>query len=209
MFLGEHTSSSTESLPPFCRLCFAGVPTILQCECLLTKASSSTSCSSRLNVTPDRQFWGSDSASIARSFAMGTSSKSASHHLLWDKARNRVDDLQEMFAVLEEQVHRRLRACWAELNQPSPATSLQLREEEDDAASKLAFGNTPKPEQVELQQADVGAAQGGRAANFLEAYYANRNVVGQKLLYAGYYESNLHTRPDNVTCLEGVNHYNY
>ncbi|KAJ8499233.1 hypothetical protein OPV22_009785 [Ensete ventricosum] len=128
---------------------------------------------------------------------MGTSSKSASHHLLWDKARNRVDDLQEMFAVLEEQVHRRLRACWAELNQPSPATSLQLREEEDDAASKLAFGNTPKPEQVELQQADVGAAQGGRAANFLEAYYANRNVVGQKLLYAGYYESNLHTRPDN------------
>ncbi|RWV94036.1 hypothetical protein GW17_00043465 [Ensete ventricosum] len=133
---------------------------------------------------------------------MGTSSKSASHHLLWDKARNRVDDLQEIFAdlqsaikescaadvaVLEEQVHRRLRACWAELNQPSPATSLQLREEEDDAASKLAelaFGNTPKPEQVELQQADVGAAQGGRAANFLEADYANRNVVGQKLLYA-------------------------
>ncbi|CAL9074639.1 unnamed protein product [Musa textilis] len=79
--------------------------------------------------------------------AMGTGCKSASHHLLRCKARNRADDLQEMFddlqsaikesraadvAVLEEQVHQRLRECWAELNQPSPATSLQLIESEAD-----------------------------------------------------------------------------
>ncbi|CAL9192785.1 unnamed protein product [Musa hybrid cultivar] len=120
---------------------------------------------------------------------MGTGCKSALHHLHRDKARNRVDDLQSAIkdccaadvAVLEEQVHQRLRECWAELNQPSPATSLpiflstlhllRLSEEEDDATSKLAelaFGNTRKPELVELQQADVGAAQGGRAANFQE-----------------------------------------
>ncbi|XP_064992489.1 transcription factor VOZ1-like [Musa acuminata AAA Group] len=157
---------------------------------------------------------------------MGTGCKSALHHLHRDKARNRVDDLQSAIkdcraadvAVLEEQVHQRLRECWAELNQPSPATSLQtlrllqLSEEEDDATSKLAelaFGNTPKPELVELQQADVGPAQGGRAANFQEEYYVNQNVVGQKLPYADHYESNLQTGPDNVTCHEGVNHYNY
>ncbi|XP_064949755.1 transcription factor VOZ1-like [Musa acuminata AAA Group] len=132
---------------------------------------------------------------------MGTGCKSALHHLHRDKARNRVDDLQSAIkdcraadvAVLEEQVYQRLRECWAELNQPSPTTSLQtlrllqLSEEEDDATSKLAelaFGNTPKPELVELQQADVGAAQGGRAANFQEEYYVNQNVVGQKLPYA-------------------------
>ncbi|RZR87440.1 hypothetical protein BHM03_00014862 [Ensete ventricosum] len=109
---------------------------------------------------------------------MGKGSKSASHQLFKDKARNRVDDLQEMFtdlqsalkesraadvAVLEEQVHQMLREWRAELNQASPATSLQLSEEEDDATSKLtdlAFRNTPKPEQVEFQQADVGATQG-------------------------------------------------
>ncbi|EEF39805.1 transcription factor VOZ1 isoform X1 [Ricinus communis] len=101
--------------------------------------------------------------------------KSASHKLFKDKAKNRVDDLQGMFmdlqfarkesrsvdvAVLEEQVHQMLREWKAELNEPSPASSLQhgaslgsfssdicrllqLCEEEDDATSALA---APKPE---------------------------------------------------------------
>ncbi|MED6111376.1 Transcription factor voz1 [Stylosanthes scabra] len=104
-----------------------------------------------------------------------TSCKSASHRLFKDKAKNRVDDLQLMFldlqfarkesrtvdaAVLEEQVHQMLREWKAELNEPSPASSLQqggslgsfstdicrllqLCEEEDDASSPLA---APKPE---------------------------------------------------------------
>ncbi|KAE7995774.1 hypothetical protein FH972_000542 [Carpinus fangiana] len=101
--------------------------------------------------------------------------KSASHRLFKDKAKNRVDDLQGMFidlqyarkesrtvdiTVLEEQVHQMLREWKAELNEPSPASSLQqggslgsfssdicrllqLCEEEDDATSPLA---APKPE---------------------------------------------------------------
>ncbi|KAM2010505.1 hypothetical protein EV2_005098 [Malus domestica] len=102
--------------------------------------------------------------------------KSASHNLFKDKAKNRVDDLQGMFmdlqfarkesrsidaALLEEQVHQMLREWKAELNEPSPASSLQqqggslgsfssdicrllqLCEEEDDATSPLA---APKPE---------------------------------------------------------------
>jgi hypothetical protein len=66
--------------------------------------------------------------------------KSASHRLFKDKAKNRVDDLQGMFvdlqfarkesrtvdvSVLEEQVHQMLREWKAELNEPSPASSLQ------------------------------------------------------------------------------------
>lgn len=66
--------------------------------------------------------------------------KSASHKLFKDKAKNRVDDLQGMFVdlqyarkesrnvdvvVLEEQVHQMLREWKAELNEPSPASSLQ------------------------------------------------------------------------------------
>lgn len=66
--------------------------------------------------------------------------KSVSHKLFKDKAKNRVDDLQGMFmdlqfarkesrtvdvAVLEEQVHMMLREWKAELNEPSPASSLQ------------------------------------------------------------------------------------
>uniref|UniRef100_A0A2P2K0S1 Transcription factor VOZ1 n=1 Tax=Rhizophora mucronata TaxID=61149 RepID=A0A2P2K0S1_RHIMU len=96
--------------------------------------------------------------------------KSASHKLFKDKAKNRVDDLQGMFmdlqfarkesrtidvSVLEEQVHQMLREWKAELNEPSPASSLQqggslgsfstdicrllqLCDEEDDATSALA-----------------------------------------------------------------------
>lgn len=66
--------------------------------------------------------------------------KSSSHYLFKDRAKNRVDDLQGMFsdlqsarkesrtidiAVLEEQVHQMLREWKAELNEPSPASSLQ------------------------------------------------------------------------------------
>lgn len=66
--------------------------------------------------------------------------KSASHQLFKDRAKNRVDDLQCIFsdlqsarkdsrsidvAVLEEQVHQMLREWKAELNDPSPASSLQ------------------------------------------------------------------------------------
>lgn len=69
-----------------------------------------------------------------------SSCKSASHRLFKDKAKNRVDDLQLMFldlqfarkesrtvdaVVLEEQVHQMLREWKAELNEPSPASSLQ------------------------------------------------------------------------------------
>lgn len=69
-----------------------------------------------------------------------TSCKSASHKLFKDKAKNRVDDLQLVFldlqfarkesrtvdaAVLEEQVHQMLREWKNELNEPSPASSLQ------------------------------------------------------------------------------------
>lgn len=69
-----------------------------------------------------------------------TNCKSASHKLFKDKAKNRVDDLQGMFldlqyarkesravdvAVLEEQVHQMLREWKSELNEPSPASSLQ------------------------------------------------------------------------------------
>ncbi|XP_047328389.1 transcription factor VOZ1-like isoform X2 [Impatiens glandulifera] len=105
--------------------------------------------------------------------------KSASHQLFKDKAKNRVDDLQGIFTdlqsarkdsrtmdsyVLEEQVHQMLREWKSELNQPSPATSLQQQdgslgsfsteiyrllqlceEEEDDANSSLA-GPKAEPE---------------------------------------------------------------
>ncbi|KAL3617071.1 Transcription factor voz1 [Castilleja foliolosa] len=109
---------------------------------------------------------------------MGKGSKSGvgSHQVFKDRAKNRVDDLQGMFsdlqsarkesrsidvAVLEEQVHQMLREWKAELNEPSPATSLQqegslgfsseicrllqLCDEEDDATSSLA-APAPKPD---------------------------------------------------------------
>jgi hypothetical protein len=79
---------------------------------------------------------------FTRRIVMGKGSRSAvKHQLFKDKARNRVDDLQEKFsdlqsarkqsrtaevAVLEEQLHQMLREWKAELNQPSPACSLQV-----------------------------------------------------------------------------------
>ncbi|CAI9087361.1 OLC1v1021417C1 [Oldenlandia corymbosa var. corymbosa] len=110
--------------------------------------------------------------------------KSATHQLFKDRAKNRVDDLQGMFsdlqsarkdsrsndvAVLEEQVHQMLREWKAELNEPSPASSLQagslgsfssdinrllqLYDVEDDATSALA---APKSE-PDGQKADKAA----------------------------------------------------
>jgi hypothetical protein len=64
---------------------------------------------------------------------------SASHQLLKEKAKNRVNDLEGAFsdlqsarkesrandiAVLEQQVHQMLREWKSELNEPSPASSL-------------------------------------------------------------------------------------
>lgn len=105
----------------------------------------------------------------------GTKCKSGSHQIFKDRAKNRVDDLHGMFtdlqsarkesrsidvAVLEEQVNQMLKEWKNELNEPSPASSLQqgasvgpfspdisrllqLCDEEDDATSGLA---APKPD---------------------------------------------------------------
>lgn len=69
-----------------------------------------------------------------------TNCRSASHKLFKDKAKNRVDDLQGMLldlqfarkesrttdvTLLEEQVNQMLREWKSELNEPSPASSLQ------------------------------------------------------------------------------------
>ena len=66
--------------------------------------------------------------------------RSVSHKLFKDKAKNRVDDLQGMLldlqfarkessaldvTLLEEQVNLMLREWKSELNEPSPASSLQ------------------------------------------------------------------------------------
>ncbi|KAA0052653.1 transcription factor VOZ1 [Cucumis melo var. makuwa] len=125
-----------------------------------------------------------------------TSCKSASHKLFKDKAKNRVDDLQSIFVdlqyarkesrtvdvtVLEEQVHQMLREWKAELNEPSPASSLQqggslgsfssdicrllqLCEEDDDASSPLAAPK-PEPNEQNLQVGDTMALQEGFNVN--------------------------------------------
>ncbi|GKU96324.1 hypothetical protein SLEP1_g9572 [Rubroshorea leprosula] len=101
---------------------------------------------------------------------------STSHQIMMDNAKNRLDDLQERFthlqtarkegraidvAMLEEQMYQSLREWKAELNVPSPASSLlevsagfsgdmdrllQLCGEEDDATSALAGPAELKPE---------------------------------------------------------------
>ncbi|XP_022720427.1 transcription factor VOZ1-like [Durio zibethinus] len=131
---------------------------------------------------------------------MGKGSKSncklASHKLFKDRAKIRVDDLQGMLldlqfarkesrsvdvAVLEEQVHQMLREWKAELNEPSPASSLQqygslgsfssdigrllqLCEEEDDATSAQAAPK-PEPNDQSLQVGDTAAFQEGYGVN--------------------------------------------
>ncbi|XP_027367177.1 transcription factor VOZ1 isoform X3 [Abrus precatorius] len=145
-----------------------------------------------------------------------SSCKSASHRLFKDKARNRVDDLQVMLldlqfarkesrtvdaALLEEQVHQMLREWKAELNEPSPASSLQqggslgsfstdicrllqLCEEEDDATSSLV---APKPEPND-QTLQAGAKvifqdgftvnQGQHQQDFLLLNECKHSIVG-------------------------------
>ncbi|KAF5760750.1 putative transcription factor VOZ family [Helianthus annuus] len=106
----------------------------------------------------------------------GTRCKSGSHQIFKDRAKSRVEDLQVMFtdlqcarkesrgidvAVVEEQVYQMLKEWKNELNQPSPASSLQqgasvelsspdisrllqlCNDEDDDATSGLA---APKPD---------------------------------------------------------------
>ncbi|RID46256.1 hypothetical protein BRARA_I02934 [Brassica rapa] len=126
--------------------------------------------------------------------------RSTSHKLFKDKAKNRVDDLQGMLldlqfarkesrgvdvTLLEEQVNQMLREWKSELNEPSPASSLQqggtlgsfstdicrllqLCDEEDDATSKLA---PPKPEPTTDQNLEAG-----KAAVFQRGY----NLVQEK-----------------------------
>lgn len=116
----------------------------------------------------------------------GTKGKSGSHQILKDRAKNRVEDLHGMFtdlqsarkesrgidvAVLEEQVNQMLKEWKNELNEPSPASSLQqgasfglsspdiskllqLCEEEDDATSGLA---PPKPDPDALETGENAA----------------------------------------------------
>ena len=79
--------------------------------------------------------------SVMRKGSKSGGCKTASHQHFKDRAKNRVDDLQGMFtdlqsarkesrsidvAVLEEQVHQMLREWKNELNEPSPAASLQV-----------------------------------------------------------------------------------
>ncbi|GAB4827015.1 Transcription factor voz1 [Ancistrocladus abbreviatus] len=119
--------------------------------------------------------------------------KAASHQLFKDRAKNRVDDLQGIFmdlqsarkesrsvdvAVLEEQVYQMLREWKAELNEPSPASSLQndtlgsfssdiyrllFCEEEDDATSPFPELTAPKaePDVQNFQVGDTGVFQEG------------------------------------------------
>lgn len=120
----------------------------------------------------------------------GGSKPGGSHQIFKDRAKNLVDDLQGMFsdlqsarkesrsidvAVLEEQVQQLLREWKSELNEPSPASSLQqggsygsfssdIRRlwqpaEEDDATSVLT---PPKPE--------PDAQKGGDTAVFDENF---------------------------------------
>ncbi|XP_021765999.1 transcription factor VOZ1-like [Chenopodium quinoa] len=120
------------------------------------------------------------------------SCKSASHQLFKDKAKNRVDDLQMIFsdlqsarkdsrtldaAVLEEQVYLMLREWKSELNEPSPASSVQndslgtfssdiyrllhLCDEEDDATSPFEL---PLPK----SEPDVQKFQAGDAIGYQE-----------------------------------------
>ncbi|RRT72302.1 hypothetical protein BHE74_00035866, partial [Ensete ventricosum] len=151
--------------------------------------------------------------SRGRKGAMGKNCKSGSHRLFKAKAKNRVDDLQGMFndlqsarkesrmadiAILEEQVHQMLREWRAELNEVSPACSLQgnvkessdlfsetlrllqLSEEEDDATSKpaeLALRSTPKPEELDVSKPGVGYIQGRENAAFQDVSVAPIHIV--------------------------------
>ncbi|XP_062095798.1 transcription factor VOZ1 isoform X1 [Humulus lupulus] len=158
--------------------------------------------------------------------------KSVTHKLFKDKAKNRVDDLQAVFmdlqfarkesrtidmAVLEEQVNQMLREWKAELNEPSPASSLQqggnpgsfssdicrllqLCEEEDDATSPLA---APKPEPTDQ------TFQVGETVVFHEGF--GMNQVQQEHSFPLVDCKNSTSRVCNVSVnnLEGATHLDY
>ncbi|KAL6198361.1 hypothetical protein ACLB2K_028152 [Fragaria x ananassa] len=159
--------------------------------------------------------------------------KSVSHKLFKDKAKNRVDDLQGMFmdlqfarkesrtidaTLLEEQVHQMLREWKSELNEPSPASSLQqggsvgsfssdicrllqLCEEEDDASSPLA---APKPEPSD-QKLDTG-----ESLVFQEGFSVNHGQQEHSFPMADHRNSSLlGARSAGVNNLQGVNQLDY
>ncbi|CAN8290989.1 unnamed protein product [Cochlearia groenlandica] len=139
-----------------------------------------------------------------------TNCRSASHKLFKDKAKNRVDDLQGLIfdlqfarkesravdaTVLEEQVNQMLREWKSELNEPSPASSLQqggvlgssdicrlmqLCDEEDDATSKLA---APKPEPTDQKLEADKTVVFKRVSSFL-------GLVLVKTIFAMKFEKN-------------------
>ncbi|XP_071736162.1 transcription factor VOZ1 isoform X2 [Rutidosis leptorrhynchoides] len=130
----------------------------------------------------------------------GTKCKFGSHQIFKDRAKNRVEDLHGMFTdlqsarkesrsidvvVLEEQVNQMLKEWKNELNEPSPASSLQqgasmgpfspdinrllqLCDEEDDATSGLP---APKP--------DPDGPKAGEIANFHDNYAVNQTSQQQ------------------------------
>ncbi|KAJ4780822.1 Vascular plant one zinc finger protein [Rhynchospora pubera] len=160
----------------------------------------------------------------------GNSTRSAvKHQIFKDKAKTLADDLTEKFsdlqsarresrtadvAVLEEQLHQMLREWKAELNQPSPASSLQgnthassdppsetlrllhLNEEEDDATSKLmelAVGSSgnlkPEPPEETIQPNIVsGVHSDGANDVYHEAFYINQ---ADAYLYTEDYKSSM------------------
>ncbi|KAG4982285.1 hypothetical protein JHK87_027034 [Glycine soja] len=139
-----------------------------------------------------------------------SSCKSASHRLFKDKARNHVDDLQVMFldlqfarkesrtidaALLEEQVHQMLREWKAELNETSPASSLQqggslgsfstdvyrllqLCEEEDDATSPLVAPKSEPNDQIMQAGAKVIVQEGQHQQEFRLLKECKHSTVG-------------------------------
>ncbi|XP_050371767.1 transcription factor VOZ1 [Argentina anserina] len=159
--------------------------------------------------------------------------KSVSHKLFKDKAKNRVDDLQGMFmdlqfarkesrtidaSLLEEQVHQMLREWKSELNEPSPASSLQqggsvgsfssdicrllqLCEEEDDASSPLA---APKPEPNDHK------LEVGESLVFQEGFSVNHGQQDLSFPMADQCKSSLlGVRSVSVNNLEGANQLEY
>ncbi|KAL9269874.1 Transcription factor VOZ1-like protein [Drosera capensis] len=140
--------------------------------------------------------------------------KSASHQGFKDRAKNRVDDLQGMFmdlqwarkesrsvdaAVLEEQVYQMLREWKSELNEPSPASSvqndafgsfssdicrlLQLCEEDDDATSSYLGIAAPK------QEPGIEFFEAGNADVFQEGVDAKPGANEQNFSWDDYYKN--------------------
>lgn len=162
--------------------------------------------------------------------------RSSSHRQFKDKAKTRVDDLQGMFtdlqlarkesraddvALIEEQVNQVLREWKAELNDPTPASSLgshdlaseirrllgkdQDSHEQDDATSK--FTELPLPQQLNEPGPDAGGIDEGTATTFYpEDFYSNQAQPELLFLNPDQYQSILPTETDifSVNCHEGT-----